>query len=158
MVPNVSTSPLPTTSLARREMLLLSGSIATTGLAGCQAPLVSESPRIDIELYNYTSDRQPVQIRILRTDRDEYSDAEVFAREFDVPAPSAGASAGTLKEDDVVERRPYLLRVRPKYGNGQWYHHHYYPGESTTEKDDSHFDVRLYREEESGDVYPRFFM
>jgi hypothetical protein len=136
----------------------MSGYAAAAGLSGCQAPLLSETPRIDIKLYNYTSDPQQVQIRILRTDRDEYSDVGVFARDFEVPAPPDDESAGTLEEEDIVDRRPYILRVQPKHGNGQWYHHHYYPGESTTDEDSAYFDVRLYREEATGDVYPRFFM
>lgn len=111
-----------------------------------------------MQLVNYTSDPQPVQIRILRTDRDEYSDAEVFAREFNVPAPADDESAGTLGEEDVVKRRRYTLRVRPKFGNGEWHHYHYFPGKSTTDEDGPYFDIRLYRNEITGNVYPRFFM
>lgn len=145
-------------SLTRREMVLLSGSAVTVGLAGCQTPLGSETSRIDLELRNYTDEAQSVRIRVLRTDREEHNDAEVFAREFEVPAPEAGESAGTLVERDIIERRPYILRVQPKFGNGQWYHHHYYPRESGTHEDGGSFDIRLYRDEESGDIYPRFFM
>ncbi|WP_193308435.1 hypothetical protein [Halorubrum halophilum] len=139
-----------------RRTLLGGLSVTFGGLAGCQAPLVSGPPRIDLELYNYTPDPQPVQIRVLRTDRDEYDDARVFSREFEVPSRSDEASAGTLKENDIVERRPYLLRVRPKFGDGQWYHHHYYPGESATDEDSVSLDIRLRQEESTGDVYPRF--
>ena len=156
MVHNVSAAPLSDINPTRRELLVLSGATVVTGLAGCQAPSVAQTPRVDIELYNYTAEEQPVRIRVLRTDRDEYSEAEVFARNFEVPAPPDGESAGTLVEHDIAERRPYLLRVQPKFGNGQWYHHHYYPGESSTDEDV--FDIRLYREEEGGAVYPRFFM
>lgn len=145
-------------SFTRREMVLLSGSAVTVGLAGCQAPLASETPRIDLELRNYTDTEQPVRFRVLRTDREQYANAEVFSRQFEVPAPDAGESAGTLVERDIVERRAYILRVQPKFGNGQWYLHHFYPRESTSDGDGGSFDIRLYREEESGDVYPRFFM
>lgn len=144
-------------SPTRREIILLSGSAVTAGLAGCQAPLRAHSPQFDLELANYTDQEQPLRIRVLRADSEEYNEAEVFAREFEVPPPEAGESAGTLVERDIVERRPYILRVQPKFGNGQWYHHHYFPRESTTD-DAGSFDIRLYREEESGDVYPRFFM
>lgn len=142
----------------RRRILLAVGSALTASLSGCQTPLLSDPPRIDLELYNYTADPQPVQIRVLRTDSDEYDEARVFSREFEVPPRSDDASAGTLDEDSIVERRPYLLRVRPKFGDGQWYHHHYYPGESATDEDSASFDIRLRREETTGDVYPQFFM
>lgn len=142
----------------RRELLRVSGSAVTVGFSGCQDPLLSDVPRVDLELYNYTADAQQVRVQVLRTDRDDHSDAEVFFRDFEVPAPTDGESAGTHTEEDIVERRSYVLRVQPKYGNGQWYHHHYYPGESTTNDDNTYSDVRLYREDTTGDVYPRFFM
>lgn len=142
----------------RREILVASGTVVTAGLSGCQTPLFSETASIDIELFNYTADPQQVQIQVLRTDRDEYGEAEVFSRNFEVPAPAEDESAGTVREENIVERRPYLLRARPKNGNGQWHHHHYYLSGSTTDEDSAYFDVRLYREEATDIVYPRFFM
>ncbi len=143
---------------SRRKTLLAAGATLTAGLSGCQGRLLSDPPRIDLELYNYTADPQLVQIRVLRTDKNEYDEARVFSRELEVPPRSDDASAGTLGEDSIVERRPYLLRVRPKFGDGQWHHHHYYPGESANDEDSTAFDIRLRREETTGDVYPLFFI
>jgi hypothetical protein len=139
----------------RREILPISGSAVVTGLSGCQVPLLSEPQRVDLTLYNYTTDPQEVKIEILRSDEESISNAEVFARNLQVPPPTGSDSAGRLQREDIVEDRAYILRALPKYGNGQWHHYHYYSGEYQGGENPS-FDVRLYRDEQTNTVYVEF--
>lgn len=143
-------------SPTRRDALRLTGCAVTAALSGCQVPLLSDQHRVDLRLFNYTADPQQVKIEFLRTDRQEYNDANVFSREYEVPSPPEDESAGTLMDEDIVDRRPYILRAQPHYGNGQWHHYHYFPGESTSGPEHAYVAVRLYRRENGDAVYPRF--
>lgn len=139
----------------RRQALLISSSTVAAGLSGCQVPPLSETQRVDLKLYNYTTDPQQVQIEILRSDEESIRDAEVFARNLQVPPPTGSDSAGRLQREDIVEDRAYVLRALPKYGDGQWHHYHYYSGEYQGGENPS-FDVRLYRDEQTDTVYVEF--
>lgn len=140
----------------RRRSFLIGSSIIAASAAGCADPVNGNRPKIDLELFNYTADEQPLIVEVLRVDTDEYSEARVLNQEFSVPPPREGESAGVLRESDVVPRRRYLLRVLPKYGRGEWYTHHFYPGESTSDPDSERFDIRIYRDEETEALYVRF--
>lgn len=137
-----------------RRAVLASGCAASAALAGCS--LLSEPSQVDIQLYNYTSDSQMVRVELVQPGAADHSDADVLSRQFDIPAPADGESAGTHRAQDIAERQPYIVRALPKFGNGQTYHYHYFPGENTSAEDTGYIDLRLYRREVTDDVYVRF--
>ena len=127
-----------------RRTLLAGSTAALTSLAGCQLPLLSNAEQVDLELFNYTPTPQPIKISLLRPEKDEFSEAEAFSREFEVPPPDDGESAGTLDIRDVADRRQYLVRAVPKFGIRPPYQYRYFPGENTTASDNPYIDVRIY--------------
>ncbi|MEF8757668.1 MAG: hypothetical protein V5A33_05490 [Halobacteriales archaeon] len=140
----------------RRRAFLLGSSGVVASLSGCTDVFSTSSPTVDLNLANYTAETQPLKLELLRTDRDDHGDANVFAREFELPPPPADEPAGVVREPDVVQRRRYLVRVLPKFGRGQWHHHHFYPGEDGTDPDSEEIFVALYRDDETENLYVRF--
>jgi len=142
-------------SLHRRSLLIGSVAIAAS-LSGCSDLFSRRSPTIDLAVANYTGDRQPLEVELLDANADRYGDALVFDREFEVPPPGDGETAGVVREHDVVPRRRYLVRVLLKFGDGQWRHHHFYPGEETTDPESEEIVVGVYRDEDTDDLSVRF--
>lgn len=110
----------------------------------------SESDMVPLAFYNYTAETQPLKIDILPENEDTDSTNAVVNREFEIPPPQEGESAGVVRELDIVQRRRYVIRVLFRNGNGQWHHHHFYPDDS------DQLLVRIYREEETESLYARF--
>lgn len=125
-------------------------------LSGCPGAPDANGSSVDLALYNYTAATQPLKLEALRADAETYADAVAFEGEFEVPPPGDGEPAGVVRQSDVVPRRRYLLRALLRNGRGEWDHHHFYPGESSTDPDAARFEVRVYRDEATGEPYTRF--
>lgn len=139
-----------------RRSFLISGCTVVASLSGCLETMFTDGSKVNLSIFNYTSETQPLLIEILQENSDEYSDALVFDREFKVPPPQGDESAGVVRESNIVSRRRYLVRVLPKYGRDQWRHYHFYPGESSTDADSESLNIRIYRDEQSDELYTRF--
>lgn len=137
--------------MVSRRSFLASGSAALAALSGCQGGLTGSRELLDLVLYNYTDEPQPLQLEILRDDREAHNEAAVLDREFDVPPPGDGESAGQVSESDAVARRRYTLRVLLRNGRFETHHYHFYPGEA------SRIAVRIYRDQNTGTLYVRFY-
>jgi len=140
---------------SNRRSFLLGSSAFVSSLAGC-VDLGSSTHMVDLNLANYTTERQPLRIEILREDADEYDAGLVLGRKFTIPAPKAGEPAGTVRKSDLVERRPYLVRTLLKYGRGQRDEYHFYPGENATDPEASYIDIRVYQDDDTNELYTRF--
>jgi hypothetical protein len=137
---------------SRRDSIRLGGCALVSLLSGCQSVLPDGRSRIDLKLYNYTDDRQPLIFELLRAGDHSYEDALVAEREFDVPPPSEDESAGVIYEEAFAKSRAYVVRVLLQNGDGKWFHHHFYPGESMTGR----LDVRIYVDELTDRPYVRY--
>ncbi len=146
-----------------RRALLTGGTATTTVFAGCQLPILSGSEKIDLELINYAPDPQQISVSLLRPDKREFSEAEVFSRNFHVPPPEGDETAGVLREQNVTSRRQYLVRATPKFGVRRLYQYRYFPGENTTNPEESYIPLRIYPNcyfrdcENTDDVYVSFY-
>ncbi|WP_327052852.1 hypothetical protein [Halomicrococcus gelatinilyticus] len=140
---------------SNRRSVLLGSSAFVSSLAGCME-LGTSTHTVDLNLYNYTAERQPLKIEILREDTDEHGAGLVLGRKFTIPAPKAGDSASTIRKSNLVERRPYLVRTLLKNGRSQWDHHHFYPGENATDPEASYIDIRVYQDDDTNELYTRF--
>lgn len=132
--------------------MLLGGSTLITLLSGCQSAIGVDSSSIDVKLYNYTNDPQSLKFELLRTGNHSYDDALVAEREYEVPPPEGGESAGTIGETEIAKERAYIVRILLRNSDGEWFHHHFYPGESAEEM----VDIRIYSREETNRLYVRF--
>lgn len=145
--------PKPPTMISRRRSLLAGTSALMVPLAGCLTDFFGNRPDLGLTLRNYTSDPQPLQVEILRDDGSDINEARVLRREFEVPPPTGDETAGAVRNDDIVPHGRYLVRVRLKFGGGEWDHHHFVPGRSGP----AEIDIRVYRDEVTGELYTRFF-
>lgn len=128
--------------------MLAAGSALLVPLSGCVGESLSSRPRLDLVLRNYTDERQPLQIEVFGADGSALLDGD-----FEIPPPGDGNTAGTLRRTNVVPARRLLIRVRLKFGRGTWNHHHHVPDADGAEA----IDIRVYRDEETGALYSRFF-
>lgn len=136
-----------------RRTLLTGAAALTLPMSGCLNQVLGRGPAVDLILRNYTSEAQPLQVELLREDRSEISEAQVLRREFEVPPPSGEDPAGVVRRPELVPRTRYLVRVRLKFGRGEWDHTHFVPGRSGA----AEIDIRVYRDDETGALYTRFF-
>ena len=143
-------------NLNRRQATFLGGSAMFTALSGCQSVPVLNQARIDLTVFNYTSEPQPLTVELLRVDKSEYQEALIFRREVTPPAPSNGDSAGRAQENNIAPKRRYLVRVLLRNSNAQWHHHHFYPGMEGSGSLAERIYVRVYHEENTNDLYVRF--
>lgn len=138
--------------VSRRGVFALGGSLFLTVAAGCQSNLDLDPAPIDLKFYNYTNRVQPLKLELLRTGNHTHDAAAVVDRNFEVPQPEDGESAGTLRKPGIAKRQAYVARVKLKYGDGTWAHHHFYP-------DDAEYNevgIRIYAREQSDRLYVRF--
>ncbi len=139
-----------------RRKTLAAGSTVVTGLAGCQRLAPTDTPQLDLELVNYTARPQPIQVSLLHPENSEFSEAQVFCREFTIPKSEANETANRLIAESVADRDRYLVRAVPKFGAEFSYHYHYYPGESSTDPAEGRITLRVYEKESEEGVYVRF--
>lgn len=139
--------------ISRRRTLLAGTSAMMVPLSGCLTEFLGNRPDIDLILRNYTSEPQPLQVEILRNDGNDISEAQVLRREFEVPPPTDDETAGAVRLAEIVPHDRYLVRVRLKFGRGEWDHHHFVPGQSGP----AEIDIRIYRDDTMGELYTRFF-
>ena len=137
----------------RRRAVLTAAGAVTVPLAGCSTALTDRDEALTLVLRNYTAKPQSLQLELLTPEGSDTGDARVMRREFEVPAPAEGASAGVTRQPDVAPYGRYIVRVRMKSGRGEWEHHHFVP-DST---DAGEIDVGIYRADASGELYTRFF-
>lgn len=104
---------------------------------------------------NYTGEDRRLKLELLRHDEEEYRDALAFHDEVEIPAED-GDSAGVLRNADAVARRRYLVRVLLWGGRGQRHESHFYPGESTTDPELEKLFIRVYRDDDTDELYVRF--
>jgi hypothetical protein len=136
-----------------RRKILIGSSVAIGAIAGCQSVNLGESRKIGLTLRNYTDKEQPLQIELLREDKNEMSEASVLDTEYTVPAPGgSNESAGTIRETDLVPERRYIVRVLLKNGRNEQFHSHYYPDGSTGDE----IDISIYRDETTQNLFVDF--
>ncbi|WP_440988799.1 hypothetical protein [Haloarchaeobius baliensis] len=115
--------------MRRRALLATTG--ALTSLAGCSL-LSSRSATLDLSVFNHADSPYTVYIELLRPDGDSGSGAQGYDGRFDV------AADGGETRDEVVEKRPYLVRYED-YEDDTFRtdqdHFHYYPANG----DQDHF-------------------
>lgn len=125
-----------------------------TRLAGCQTR--QKSTKIDIEIVNYTSRVQPLQVSLIDPDNSEYSEAQVYRKEFQIPPPEGEKNTNQTIEPNIADRDKYIIRSKPKFGEEELYHYHYFPGEAATDPEDSEIIVRIYESGTEELVYIEF--
>lgn len=143
-------------SLCRRSFLA-AGTTALAALSGCQTVLQGDRPMVDLHLTNYTDETRRLNLEILRRDRETYDEALVFDRDFEVDPGTTAEAVGTASRENVVPRRPYVLRALPKRGRFQTFEYHWYPGESSSEPETAEIRIRIYRDDETGHPYVAFY-
>lgn len=141
---------------SRRRFLTAAGAAATTSLAGCQRLRRSSAGDVDLRVLNYTAEPQPLRLVLLRPAAGEYESALTFETELTVPTAEGDYPAGRTVRRNVADRRAYVVRVLPKYGDGSWLHHHFYPGEPASEPEGATIDGRLHRAESANELDVRF--
>lgn len=139
-----------------RRNVIFAGAFVGSGLAGCQSFIGRDSSLVSLEIVNYTSSTQPIQLSLIRSGTHEFSEARLFSKEVEVPGHDPGEESNQLQVKNVAERRRYLVRVVPKYGARHLYHYHYFPGEATTNPRDPHIIIRIYEARDEGEVYVKF--
>lgn len=132
--------------------MIAAGSALLVPLAGCVGESLSSRSQLDLVLRNYTAEPQPLQVEVL-SDEGSSGGSVLLDDEFEIPPPADGETAGTLRRTDVVPARRLLIRVRLKFGRGTWNHHHHVPDADGAEA----IDIRVYRDEDTGALYSRFF-
>lgn len=137
----------------QRRTFLIGSSAALVPLAGCLDGVLTNRSNVDLNLFNYTDEEQPLKIELLPDGSDANGGSLEFEREFNLPPPPEGDSAGVVREADIAPQRRYVVRVLLKFGRGEWDHHHHYPRPTGP----SDIDIRVYRDEETGALYTRFF-
>lgn len=128
-------------------------SAAVLSLAGCQGRIFGDPADLGLTLRNYTDTAQPLQLELLREDKNQSAEATALRKEYTVPAPEPGGdSAGTIRKSGIVPKRQYLVRVVLQNGRFERFHAHYYPDESTAEA----IDVSIYRDESTDTLFVDF--
>jgi len=126
-----------TPSSTRRAALRLSGAVILGGLAGCSA-LSSDSPDLNLAVFNQTDNPYTIELDILESDNDQSrSDARVYSEAIDVE-PQEEA-----RREPVADARPYVIRYSAFEDNSRQTdqdHIHYYPDDDGDE-DDVSFDI-----------------
>lgn len=93
-----------------------------------------------------------MQLELMRTDKPTSEGAMALNKEYRVPAPEDGSSAGTIRGTDIAPERKYLVRVLLKNGRFERFHAHYYPDESET----GIIDISIYRDEATKNLFVDF--
>lgn len=140
----------------RRRAIVLASSGIIGGLSGCSGFFDGSNHTLTLQLANYTDRQNRVAIELIDPDEDDYTDARESRHEVTVPAALEGETAGTAQETTAVPRQHYIVRTLLQYGNWKTDHYHFFPGEGTTDQDESFINIRIYKHDETGIYYVRF--
>ena len=119
----------------RRGFLAASGAVAAAGLAGCSSLSFSRE-ELSLTVINRDDTLRRVGVDLLLRNADELDRARVYSREIAVPAASDDGPS-VVRRDDVVESRPYVVRVDLVGRRERVAPYHFYPdcaGESGPEE------------------------
>jgi hypothetical protein len=108
---------------SRRRILRAAAAGALGGLAGCSA-VPAPRPKLDLSVSNARDDAVDLDVRFLRPNVTERSEALVYRNSVEVP-PDTGSSDPWTAED-ILPDRPYRIEVADRSARDSR-HFHYRP-------------------------------
>ena len=118
---------------SRRRFLRAGTAGALVGLAGCSA-VPAPRPMLDLSVSNARDTAVDLDVRFLRPDVAERSEALVYRNSVEVPPGTGSDDPWTV--EDVASDRPYRIEVVDR-GVRSSHHYHYRPDCS----DDDPYDI-----------------
>lgn len=125
--------------LRRRLLASVVAGVSITSLSGCSA-FDSEPSPLPVEITNFTSERQYLDIEIIRRDSEDRSNATVLRESYELEPSDVDGENYTVPDMPTVPNRRYLVQARIGGTQIPAQHYHYIPDCKTSE---NHED-RLY--------------
>ena len=110
----------------RRRFLCGVGSASLLFFSGCSA-LPTLGKRFNLSIVNFHEESREVYVTLIRRDATDIDQGTVYDKRIEVSGSESGG--GEIESrNNIVESRPYLVRVTVRSGEGSVNdHYHFYP-------------------------------
>ena len=113
-------------SWSRRRLLAAAGTVGIGSLAGCgMLPTDSREP-LPVEIANFTTETQYLDVELVRRDATDLSAGTALSESYELEPSEAGEEEYTVPELPTVPNRPYTVRANLG-GRALTRHYHYVP-------------------------------
>lgn len=140
---------------SRRQVLSFGTALSVASVSGC-AGLFSAPSYLTVVFLNFHERLHHLDIEIFRADADEYRDALVLSKRYQLQAPPEGDAAYEHVEEDILESDKYVVQVYLETAPTVRGTYHFYPAlEGDAERDDRLF-VEIHTESGGSEPYVAF--